>query len=547
MKSTKHLFVLAVGAILALGLGACSVNSSSSQVTSQAASSEVASSSVKASSEAESSEEATSEAVSSEAESSEEESSSQAASSSQGKTSSSEEHDPPEPPSSKEESSEAASSEEASSVEESSSEEKSSEAPSSEEESSEAASSEETSSVEESSSEEESSQTVSSEVESSEAESSSAAAESSIEGISSGSASVSFKYGQQTTTVTISAAYLIDGVDVTITSGTYASASSSADQVVFLVINGGSLTVTGTESNPVTITKSGSAASGGQVGDDYNFYGINSGIVVSGSGSTATITHAAISTTSNGSNAVVATNSGSISISDSTITTTGSAGSRGLHTTYDGSITADNVSISTQGASCASLANDRGGGTIVASNMTLETNSNGSPLVYSTDSITVNSSTGSANSAQAVVVEGGSSATLTSCEFTCSGSGNRSGTSDSNSSSHVIDAGGVFIYQSVSGDSEDGTDYFNATDTTIKVTTSGVPMFYLTNIEAVLALSGCTFTSASSSDYFLMAEATDQWGTTGSNGADVTVTADFAQSTVSTYVGSTSELSWTVS
>ncbi len=368
-----------------------------------------------------------------------------------------------------------------------------------------------------------------------------------ISGISSGSASVTFTYGRQTTTKTISAAYLIDGVSVTVTSGTYASASGSSDQVVFLVINGGSLTIAGTESSPVNVVKSGSAASSGQVGDDYNFYGINSGIVVSGEGSSATISNAVISTTSNGSNAVVATNEGEITIKDSVITSTGSAGSRGLHTTYDGSITADGVSISTQGASCASLANDRGGGSIVATNMTLETNSAGSPLVYSTDSITVSDSTGTANAAQAVVVEGGSSATLTGCSFVCSGGGNRTGTSDSNSSSHVIDAGGVFIYQSVSGDSEEGTDYFTATDTTISVTTAGVPMFYLTNITAEITLSGNTFTSGSSSDYFLIAEATNQWGTTGSNGADVSVTADFAKSSVSTYVGSTSELSWTVS
>ncbi len=368
-----------------------------------------------------------------------------------------------------------------------------------------------------------------------------------ISGISSGSASVSFKYGNQTTTKTISAAYLIDGVDVSITSGTYASASSSADQVVFLVINGGSLTITGTEASPVAVSKSGTAASSGQVGDDYNFYGINSGIVVSGEGSTATINYCNITTTSSGSNAVVATNEGAVTINNSTITSSGSAGSRGLHTTYDGTIVADNVEITTQGASCAALANDRGGGTITASNMTLETNSAGSPLVYSTDYIKVIDSTGSANNAQAVVVEGGSTAYLDGCTFTCAGTGNRTGTSDSNSSSHTIDAGGVFIYQSVSGDSEEGTDYFYCYDSTITVTTSGVPMIYLTNITAEITISGSTFNSASTSDYFLIAEATNQWGTTGSNGATVTVKADFAKSTVTTYAGSTSSLSWTVS
>ncbi len=363
--------------------------------------------------------------------------------------------------------------------------------------------------------------------------------------ISNGTASVSFKYGNQTTTKSISAAYLIDGVTVNITSGEYVSASGSYDQVVFLVINGGKLNITGTSSSYVTVSKSGSGASNGQVGDDYSFYCINSGIVVAGSSSTATIQYANISTTSNGSNAVVATSSGSINISNSTVTTTGSAGSRGLHTTYDGSITADAVTISTQGVSCANLANDRGGGSINATNMNLETNSNGSPLIYSTDSITVSDSTGVANNAQMVVVEGGSSAELTNCDFSCTGKGNRTGTSDSNSSTHTIDAGGIFIYQSFSGDSEEGTDYFKATNCSFNVTTSSTPMFYLTNITAVVTLSGNSFTQASSDDYLMMAEATNQWGTTGKNGASVTVKlSDQDWETTKTYIGSTSSITY---
>ncbi len=363
--------------------------------------------------------------------------------------------------------------------------------------------------------------------------------------IKSGSASVSFVYGRDTTTKTISAAYLIDGVTVNISSGDYISASSNSNQVVFLVVNGGKLNIEGTSSSYVNINKSGSGASNGQVSDDYNFYGINSGIVVSGSTSSATISYANIVTSSNGSNAVVATNDANVTITSSSIRTTGSAGSRGLHTTYGGNIKASDTKIVTQGVSCASLANDRGGGNIEASSMELETNSNGSPLVYSTDSITVSSSTGSANGAQMVVVEGGSSATINDCEFSCSGNGNRTGTSDSNSSTHTIDAGGIFIYQSFSGDSSEGVDYFNATNCTFNVTTSSVPMFFLTNITAVITLSNNTFSQSSSSDYLLMAEATNQWGNTGSNGASVSVKlSDQAWDNSRTYCGSTSSISY---
>lgn len=363
--------------------------------------------------------------------------------------------------------------------------------------------------------------------------------------IVSGSSSVSFGSGRDVKSVTISAAYLIDGVTVNITEGNYASASSTADQVVFLVINGGKLNITGTSGSYVGIYKSGSAASNGQVGDDYNFYGINSGIVVAGSSSSATIKYANIETAASGSNAVVATSSGNVDISNSTIKTSGSAGSRGLHATYSGTITADAVDISTQGASCASLATDRGGGTINASNMTLETNSNGSPLVYSTGTINVSNSTGKANNAQMVVIEGGSSASLESCAFSCTGSGNRTGTSDINSSNHTIDAGGIFIYQSFSGDSEEGTDYFTAIDCTFEVINSDVPMFYVTNITAVVTLSGNTFTQASSSDYLMIAEATNQWGSAGKNGATVTIKlSDQVWDKTKTYSGSTSSISY---
>lgn len=337
--------------------------------------------------------------------------------------------------------------------------------------------------------------------------------------IPSGSASVSFD-GRS---VTISAAYLIDGVDVEITSGEYASASGSSDQVVFLVVNGGSLTVNGGET-AVRISKTGSGASGGQVNDNYNFYGINSGIVVAGSGSKATISGAEITTEANGSNAVVSTNGASVSISNSTIKTTGEAGSRGLHATYGGTIDADAVAITTSGRSCASLATDRGGGTVNASNMTLETNGAGSPLIYSTGEINVSNSTGTAYGAQMVVVEGGSSANVTDCDFSCTGVGNRSGTSECNSTSHVIDAGGIFIYQSFSGDASNGTDYFTAKNSTFTVKTDGVPMFYVTNITAEITLEGNVFNNVYDSDYLFILEETDQWGNVGRNGGKATVT-----------------------
>ncbi|MBR3382544.1 MAG: hypothetical protein IKG85_05850 [Clostridia bacterium] len=338
--------------------------------------------------------------------------------------------------------------------------------------------------------------------------------------ISSGSAVITFGGTEKT----VGAKYVIDGVELTIDSGEFAYDSGSSDGAVFLVVNGGRLTIRGSASSPVAVTKSGSAASGGQVNDDYNFYGINSAVVVAGAGSAAVIENASITTAAAGSNAVVSTNGGSVDVRNSEISTAGSAGSRGLHATYAGSITAENVSITTQGGSSAALATDRGGGTITARSMKLETNGAGSPLIYSTGDITLKDSTGSANKAQAVVVEGGSSASIEGCGLTCSGGGNRMGSSESDHSEHSIDACGVFIYQSFSGDASEGIDRFSAKDSTITVTAENVPMFFITNITAEIALEGNSFVY--SCGRFLIAEETSEWGVLGKNGgaAEITLT-----------------------
>jgi len=74
--------------------------------------------------------------------------------------------------------------------------------------------------------------------------------------------------------VTLSGAYVIDGVDAVIDGGSYSSTTS--DQAVFLVVGGGSLTI-----KNAAITKSGDTANEEQ----SNFYGFNSAVLVAGEGS----------------------------------------------------------------------------------------------------------------------------------------------------------------------------------------------------------------------------------------------------------------------
>ena len=328
--------------------------------------------------------------------------------------------------------------------------------------------------------------------------------------------------GSVTTTIdgksiTYKAAYIVDGVDATITSGTFESTSD--DESVFLVINGGSLTIEG----DVTINKSGSEDFAGR-GDNYSFYGLNSAIVVVGDGSSASLNGVKINTNVSGANAVVATGGGEVNISESEIATS-KDNSRGLHATYGGSITADSVKIATQGGSCASLATDRGSGEVIASNMTLSTAGAGSPLIYSTGDITVTNSTGTATGAQIAVVEGKNSITLENCDFKANGVGNRNN----------VDNAGVMIYQSMSGDADQGTGSFTAKNCTLTVLDSSsvysdTPFFFVTNTTATIELTKSTI-SFSSSQKLISALGTDEWGRSGSNGGKVTASMTDVTST----------------
>ena len=307
--------------------------------------------------------------------------------------------------------------------------------------------------------------------------------------------------------VTYKAKYVVDGIKATIDGGTYES--DSDDEVVFLVINGGELAL-----ENATVNKTGSADFLGR-GDSYSFYGTNSAIVVVGEGSEVGLSNVTINTSVNGANAVVATNGGSVVFGEISIATSGDS-SRGLHATYGGSIVGNGGTISTIGQSCASLATDRGTGTVKVSGMTLSTAGAGSPLIYSTGEISVSSSTGTATGAQIAVVEGKNSITVNDCYFSANGVGNRNN----------VDNAGVMIYQSMSGDADEGVGSFTAKDSTLEVLeTSEVytttPFFFITNTEAEVSLSNVDL-SFYEDGYFVMATGTEEWGKSDSNGGKVT-------------------------
>lgn len=319
--------------------------------------------------------------------------------------------------------------------------------------------------------------------------------------LSSGSATVTI--GNKS--IDLSGAYIIDGVDAEITGGTYTS--SESDQNVFLVINGGSLKISNAE-----IVKTGNASTNdskrsSDVSDDYNFYGINSVILVVGEDSSAEITDCTITSDCSGANAVFATASGEANVSNVQISTTGNS-SRGVYATYEGVINADHVDITTSGAHCAPIATDRRGGYVTVTNSKVQCSGDGSPCIYSTGEIKVENVVGTATGAQAAVIEGKNSITMTDCDFTVSGGNN-----------------GVMLYQSMSGDAADkdataSTSTLTMSGTTIRNNTDGA-MFYITNTTSVVELNGGN--TLESANGQLVNAATGRWGSDGSNGGNLSL------------------------
>ena len=313
---------------------------------------------------------------------------------------------------------------------------------------------------------------------------------------------------------TLSGAYVVDGIDAVIDGGTYSSAT--ADQAVFLVVNGGSLTI-----RNAGITKSGDISNEEQ----SNFYGFNSAVLVAGEGSNVTVENTTITTQSSGSNGVVATGGAAATVQYTTIETHLDS-SRGLHATYQGAITGENVAIRTRGAHSAALATDRGNGTVTVSGTNeLDTSGDGSPLLYSTGQITASGITGEARGSEVVVVEGKNSATLTGSTVASGG------------------AKAIMLYQSFSGDAHDKDatstqSTFTMADT--KLTAKGTDaVLYATNTTTTAALTNVEITSSASTG--IKADE-DRWGTSGSNGASLNLTLDGTTITGGATAGSSSTI-----
>ena len=236
--------------------------------------------------------------------------------------------------------------------------------------------------------------------------------------------------------------------------------------------------------------------------DNSNFRGQNA-VVLGIEGSQINIKGSNITSNSKGSNAVFATGEGSVINVENTNIHTKSDSSRGLDATYKGTVNGKNLTITTEGAHSATLATDRGEGTITTEAAKLTTSGEGSPVIYSTGNIIVNNVNGIANNSEIGVVEGKNSITLTNSNVT--------GYKDN----------GFMLYQSFSGDAENGIARLKAENNTLTTHATGA-FLYVNNTTAEVDLSNNAISMPNTST-LVKAAADSHWGKTGENGGHLTL------------------------
>ena len=281
--------------------------------------------------------------------------------------------------------------------------------------------------------------------------------------------------------------------------------STGTDENAVLVSSGATVTL-----DNATVTRKSSDSTGG---DNSSFYGVGAAILTTDG--TTTINKAQITTDAKGGAGVFAYGDGVVYVNDSEITTSQDT-SGGIHVAGGGTLYASNLKVETNGESSAAIRSDRGGGTMTVDGGTYTSNGTGSPAVYTTADITVKNATLTATNSEAVCIEGKNSLTLTDVDLT----GNMPENEQNDCTWNVI------LYQSMSGDSEEGNSTFSMTGGSLTAQNGG--MFYTTNTESTFNLENVSINYADENDFFLKVTGNSNargWGSAGENGAKCTFTA----------------------
>ena len=278
---------------------------------------------------------------------------------------------------------------------------------------------------------------------------------------------------------------------------------NSEDSSHAITADGEEVTVSNT-----AVTKTGDSGQG----DEADFYGDNAAIFAA-NGGTLNLSNIVVKTDGTHANAVFSYGEGTtVNVSDSYIETSGNC-SGGIMTTGGGTMNAENLTINTSGNSSAAIRSDRGGGTVTVTGGSYTTSGTGSPVIYSTADITVNNAEMESTASQGVVVEGKNSVTLNNVELTADNNTKNSDKSDYYQA--------VMIYQSMSGDADEGTSSFTMNGG--KLTNANGDIFFVNNTATTIDLTDAEIIN--NGDGVFLRAAAAGWGSEGSNGGHVNMTA----------------------
>lgn len=290
----------------------------------------------------------------------------------------------------------------------------------------------------------------------------------------------------------------------------------------------------------VEIMKEEGTSSSTENGD---FYGMNAALLATG-GARVTIEDSSVhSAAPNGNGLFSYGKDTGIFAKNVTITTEGSH-SGGLQTTGGALMEAENVTVSTAGNSSAAIRSDRGGGTVLVKGGTFRTEGYGSPAIYSTADISIEGADLSASRSEGAVIEGKNSIALKNCRMEGNMAETRvmGGETIKEENVHT-----VMIYQSMSGDAEEGTSAFSMEGGSLLSHKGDV--FYVTNTDCTIQLDNVKIQNEDPAGALLRISGNSGsrgWGKAGANGGKARFTVQNQQMEGNILVDSISRLSMTL-
>ena len=183
--------------------------------------------------------------------------------------------------------------------------------------------------------------------------------------------------------------------------------------------------------------------------------------------------------------------------------------SSGLMTYDEGTIGAIHATVETFGENSPALNVYGSGGEILADRGSYSTSGKNSPVILTNGRAGVSNARLEAKSSQAVIAEGEANVALQSCDVTAN--------SEAASSDQA-----VMIYRAGTGNPLSETSYFTMSGGNL--TSNNGDVFYASNVNATISLTGVTITNNDDDGAFLHAGASS-WGTTGLNGGKITLYA----------------------